>query len=763
MSPATPPGGKAGTVPGAAPDPGVIGWTKSVEFAIRSLTVAALLLILLATLRPMAAELNLLEPIGGVGLIALVLVQIPLYALILTRRNSLSTDLGLVVVTAAALVLILLGQPAGIWESGWWPTSAVHAVQLYVLAFGRRYRWVLGGMAVAVFAGLRLVATVRSGDPLVIGLVEVVLGVQLSLSVVIALMACRRVAAQHDRAQAERGAALAAERAQEQQERRSREVNRFLHDEVIHSLRAIVLPRDRVPAEQGREGAARTAARLRSGDQHMRPTPSAAEVGVRLSQVAAELGLRASLQGRLAIVPGEVAEAFELARAEALRNVARHAGTPGVRIRLLRRRGRVVVRITDAGRGFDATRLGSGLRDSVRGRMAEIGGHSVIESGVGGTTVELSWTPLTGKEEVQRAWAGLTRSLNPIVWPGIGGLLLMGLLLLPEIENWPLMLSGLLVVCAVALVASQWPGHRLPPLGLPVLLGAALVGLLTNYLAVPPATGNGYHLLMAGGVSYLLILVAIHYSTRWAILSTVIVWGSVVGLGIWRFGLEAMTTSLAGALTGPAFALSVVLLKGVLHAVVQRTLRVRNATARSRVSISDSARRSFADDERLRRTRDRVLPFLQAVADGRADPADPEVRTRAIGLEAAIREELRWGSMPHPVERAATRIRGLGWQLELRLTGEQLARHAGAIVHLLDALGRPAGSGPAVLSAFGGLAAVVQSPSPAAVQRWRNGDGLCLEEADEWCRLWGRTPELAAAVPEREDSPQRNGEHRLPV
>ena len=46
---------------------------------------------------------------------------------------------------------------------------------------------------------------------------------------------------------------------------------------------------------------------------------------------------------------------------EALRNIARHAGTDRVRIRLADRRDRVVVLISDDGRGFDAATRGSGL------------------------------------------------------------------------------------------------------------------------------------------------------------------------------------------------------------------------------------------------------------------------------------------------------------------------------------------------------------------------------------------------------------------
>lgn len=740
--------------------PTLAGWARSLEFAGRCVIASAIVVVLLFTLRPIMAEVGRLQIAGRIGLVLLVLIQVAVCALIVTGGNRLIHDVATIGLTAMALVLLLVGQPAGPWEPTWWPTSAVHTVQLYVLAFGRRHRWALGGAAVALFAGLRLVATVRSGDPLVLGMVEVVVGIQLSLTVVLAVRAGRRIAARHDGMEAERAEAMAVRGVREQQERRGREINRFLHDEVIHSLRAIALPRQRVPASQVRARAARTVARLRPGPDTGSPAGAEDDIGVRLGRTAAELGLRAAIEGRLVRIADDVGRALELAGAEVLRNTARHAGTDRVRIQLTARRGRCTVLITDDGCGFDATRLGSGLRDSVTGRMAEVGGQAAIDSGRGGTAVALSWAPAPAQERIGRVWADLTRALTPMVWPGIGGLLLTSVLLLPEIANAALMLTGLVVVTAVAVLALRWPGRRLPPVALPLLLFAAVVGVLTNYLAVPPETSNGYHLLMAGGVTSLLILIVIHFSTRWAVIGALVMWGTVLGGGAWRFGLDAMMGPLSGASTGPVLGLALIPLKLVLRRVAERTLAVQDATLRSQLSSTDPVRRS--SDDRVRRTRERVLPFLEAVADNTLEPGDPATTSRALALEGAVREELRWPGAPGAVLRAAGRARGRGWQIELRLTEEQVAASADAVVHLLDALGQPVGCGSVVLSAFGGLAAVVQSPSPAAVQRWRDRDDLSVEEVEEWCRLKVRKP-LALEVPARRDSPERDGPRRLPV
>jgi signal transduction histidine kinase len=81
--------------------------------------------------------------------------------------------------------------------------------------------------------------------------------------------------------------------------------------------------------------------------------------------------------------------------AEALTNVARHAGTDVVRVCARRNGDGVVVEVVDAGRGFD---LGAtlahrrGVRDSIINRVREVGGDAEILACPGaGTRVVLRW------------------------------------------------------------------------------------------------------------------------------------------------------------------------------------------------------------------------------------------------------------------------------------------------------------------------------------------------------------------------------------
>lgn len=94
-------------------------------------------------------------------------------------------------------------------------------------------------------------------------------------------------------------------------------------------------------------------------------------------------------------VAADVAEAFAESAAEAFENVVRHAGADHVHLELNEDGRSVKVKISDAGRGFDATRVPLsrlGLRKGIRERMAAVGGSATIISSPGaGTAVLLEW------------------------------------------------------------------------------------------------------------------------------------------------------------------------------------------------------------------------------------------------------------------------------------------------------------------------------------------------------------------------------------
>jgi hypothetical protein len=96
-----------------------------------------------------------------------------------------------------------------------------------------------------------------------------------------------------------------------------------------------------------------------------------------------------------AVLPAAAAQALAGATAEALENVARHAGTRSAAVRVSRTREQVAVEITDHGRGFEPARVPPGkfgLRESITGQLARAGGCARITSRPGaGTTITLVW------------------------------------------------------------------------------------------------------------------------------------------------------------------------------------------------------------------------------------------------------------------------------------------------------------------------------------------------------------------------------------
>jgi signal transduction histidine kinase len=129
---------------------------------------------------------------------------------------------------------------------------------------------------------------------------------------------------------------------------------------------------------------------------------------------SAALGLRVEYHfaGLPDNLPRTVVEALRRAGAEALSNVAAHAGTTRARLTATATvpatagdaatagdteqdsRTVVAVAVVDQGKGFDPTTtdLGYGIRHSIIGRMTEIGGVAAVDSHPGeGTRVDLRW------------------------------------------------------------------------------------------------------------------------------------------------------------------------------------------------------------------------------------------------------------------------------------------------------------------------------------------------------------------------------------
>ncbi|GAA3113437.1 sensor histidine kinase [Nonomuraea salmonea] len=296
-------------------------------------------------------------------------------------------------------VAVLLGLSASVWwtdaiadtNTGWlrllvlfmcvtcqWHTTAPVGVAAALLTSG--------GLAAAV-----AVTGAADGD-LIMGLLWTPAAAALSR---LAWTLVRRSARRADLAVAEaarvRGASLvaAAVRAEE------REFAASLHDTAATTLLMVGVGQVRSDAPWLPVQARRDLERLRSSHGE----------GAAASRADLVTMLRAGLDAVPLTVefdgPGELPLPYEAARAladaagEALTNVRRHAGVTRATIRLTGDARELRLDIADQGAGFDpdavpATRYG--LRESVRGRLARIGGTATITSAPGeGTLVRLEW------------------------------------------------------------------------------------------------------------------------------------------------------------------------------------------------------------------------------------------------------------------------------------------------------------------------------------------------------------------------------------
>lgn len=204
------------------------------------------------------------------------------------------------------------------------------------------------------------------------------------------------------------GRAHRAERQASETEAQRRQGARLLHDTVLATLTLLAHSGVGVSPAALRHQAdddARLLRQLRLGGA---PVPQSSEhynldpveesvLGHTLESVKqrfGRIGLEVSWHGTgQVLLPSDVLDAFLLALAECLENVRRHSGVTDAHVTITDDDTTVRAMVTDAGVGFsltdiDAARLG--FKDSVVGRLREVGGNARLFSSPGaGTTVVL--------------------------------------------------------------------------------------------------------------------------------------------------------------------------------------------------------------------------------------------------------------------------------------------------------------------------------------------------------------------------------------
>ena len=204
------------------------------------------------------------------------------------------------------------------------------------------------------------------------------------------------------------GRAHRAERQASETEAQRRQGARLLHDTVLATLTLLAHSGVGVAPsalQQQANDDARLLRQLRlgatpvpqsSGAYNLEPVEETA-LGTTLESVKqrfGRMGLEVSWHGTgQVLLPSDVLDAFLLALAECLENVRRHSGVTDAHVTITDDATTVRAMVTDAGVGFeikdiDEARLG--FKDSVVGRLKEVGGNARLFSSPGaGTTVVL--------------------------------------------------------------------------------------------------------------------------------------------------------------------------------------------------------------------------------------------------------------------------------------------------------------------------------------------------------------------------------------
>ncbi len=204
------------------------------------------------------------------------------------------------------------------------------------------------------------------------------------------------------------GRAHRAERQASETEAQRRQGARLLHDTVLATLTLLAHSGVGVAPDAMRQQSADDARLLRQLRLGATPTPQSSGnynlekveetvLGTTLESVKqrfGRMGLEVSWHGTgQVLLPSEVLDAFLLALAECLENVRRHSGVTEAHVTITDDENTVRAMITDAGVGFllddvDSARLG--FKESVVGRLKEVGGRARLFSSPGsGTTVVL--------------------------------------------------------------------------------------------------------------------------------------------------------------------------------------------------------------------------------------------------------------------------------------------------------------------------------------------------------------------------------------
>ena len=337
----------------------------------------------------------------------------PLYVVLGFLQYMIGRSRSLGWVTAAyivGLVIIILVTTLPLTSPGQSATSAVIQMAGASLASTAIVLTTDAPRRVALVAGFVMVSlttalVTSSFQPISRTLASIVLG--WTLAAVIGFWVSAGVP-QVARRIASIGRAHRAERHASETEAQRRQGARLLHDTVLATLTLLAHSGVGVAPDAMRQQSADDARLLRQLRLGATPIPQSSGnynlekveetvLGTTLESVKqrfGRMGLEVSWHGTgQVLLPSDVLDAFLLALAECLENVRRHSGVTEAHVTITDDENTIRAMITDAGVGFllddvDSARLG--FKESVVGRLKEVGGRARLFSSPGsGTTVVL--------------------------------------------------------------------------------------------------------------------------------------------------------------------------------------------------------------------------------------------------------------------------------------------------------------------------------------------------------------------------------------
>ncbi|CAL4860556.1 ATP-binding protein [Microbacterium sp. MM2322] len=315
----------------------------------------------------------------------------------------------LAVVFAIVFPLVLLAWPfatAGRDASGsgepwiWYLLNVATVATALAFPLVLQYAWC--ALVPILYGFVRLIQVGADVETVILVSRQVVYAIILAVVMIMIGWMLRLLAERLDRTREDAVRSYAAAAAADAVEQERISVAALMHDSVLAAL--IAAERASTPRERDLAvGMARDAlTRLANADRDAEEGPDEPVEpmflvdGIRAAAAEHDLDLdvRIALDPRAQLLPGRVARALVLAAAQAVVNAIEHADAAGLHAEVTADDRRVVVRILDAGEGFDVQAVPEdrlGISGSIVARVAAVGGQARVRSSRRGTVVDLRW------------------------------------------------------------------------------------------------------------------------------------------------------------------------------------------------------------------------------------------------------------------------------------------------------------------------------------------------------------------------------------